>query len=398
MNFQNHSLVTVNYLGGSNKQKVGRLLLKDRTVFFEYTADFLQLGLELSPFKMPLKPGIIRAVEPTFEGLLGVFNDSLPDGWGRLLLERKLLKAGLNPNQLSALDRLSFVGEHGMGALAYEPEYPHQVTNFSNNLDSVAEEIRSFQEDGDDQFVDDLVALGGSSAGARPKILIRLNEKDWLIKFRSSFDPIDIGNIEYAYHLMAAEAGLDLPVAKLFSSKKSSGYFGVQRFDRANKQRIHMHTLSGLLHADHRYPCLDYQTVMKATALLTRNSQENKKQFRNAVFNVLSHNRDDHAKNFSYLMTIDGEWKTSPAYDLTFSSGPGGEHSTLIMGEGKNPGRANLLNLANTCDINPSNASEIIANVESAISRWTYFAKLAGVSKTSSDRIQKALNQIHKNS
>ena len=159
---------------------------------------------------------------------------------------------------------------------------------------------------------------------------------DWIVKFRSSADPKDIGPIEYAYHLMAKEAGLIVPEAKLFKSKTCRGYFGVKRFDRTEHRFIHTHTLSGLLHADHRIPSIDYETVMKATGILTKNIEECEKQFRNAAFNVFSHNRDDHAKNFSFLMDENGTWTVSPAYDLTFSTGPGGEHCTTIMGNGRN--------------------------------------------------------------
>lgn len=129
---------------------------------------------------------------------------------------------------------------------------------------------------------------------------------DWIVKFRSSIDPQDIGSIEYAYNLMAKAAGVIVPEAKLFNSRKCSGYFGVKRFDRTDNTFLHMHTLSGLLHADHRIPSLDYQAVMKATYLLTKNTCENEKQFRNIVFNVFAHNRDDHAKNFSFLMDEKG--------------------------------------------------------------------------------------------
>lgn len=140
----------------------------------------------------------------------------------------------------------------------------------------LAQECLDVELKEEDQFLDDLINLNGSSAGARPKILVSIDPKtkifkatdnlvhhthnDWLVKFRSSIDPLDIGSIEYAYHLMAKVAGLDVPEAKLFKSKKCSGYFGVKRFDRASSSFCHMHTLSGLLHADHRIPCLDYES------------------------------------------------------------------------------------------------------------------------------------------
>lgn len=397
MNISNQNLVYVYYNGSLEKQLMGRLLLKNRQIFFEYDAAFIKTGLELSPFKLPLKAGVIESNDRTFEGLFGVFNDSLPDGWGRLLLDRKLMNAGLNPGTLSPLDRLCFVGTSGMGALSYEPENPSSISHITNDLDEIDSEIQATLDE-NDLYVDDLLVLGGSSAGARPKVLLHIDGEDWLIKFRSQLDPKDISAIEYAYHLMAKEAGLILPEAKLFRSRKSLGFFGVKRFDRNADNRIHMHTIAGLLHADHREPSLDYESIMKATLYLTKDIRQCEIQFRNAVFNVLSHNRDDHSKNFSFLMDVQGNWTVSPAYDLTFSSGPAGEHSTMIMGEGKSPTKAHLLGLAGTCNIKQDKALEIIHQVLAALKKWDNFATEVGVSKLQIKNIGEALRTIRKNS
>ncbi len=408
VNFKNISIIKVFYLRGSEKLLMGRLALKERKIFFEYDTEFLKIGLLLSPFKLPLKPGIIPCEDRSFDGLFGVFNDSLPDGWGRLLLDRKLMKLSINPGELSPLDRLRYVGKNGMGALIYEPEMGSTPHSYHKDLDNIADEILQFQENNDDQFIDDLLAMNGSSAGARPKILINLMEdpltpnhtdrnNDWIIKFRSSFDPKDIGPIEYAYHLMAKAANLDLPKAKLFPSKNGLGYFGVKRFDHVNGVHLHMHTISGLLHVDHKTPSLDYETLIKATLWLTKDIRSAEKQFRIAVFNVLTHNRDDHAKNFSFLMDQKGIWYVSPAYDLTFSSGPFGEHSTMIMGEGKNPTLSHFLKLAKIVGIKQQKAIEIINEVKNAVSKWQYFAKDAGVTKISCSMIQTAMDRIAAN-
>jgi serine/threonine-protein kinase HipA len=257
MMFNNINMVHVYYATDAKKLMMGRLALKQRKVFFEYDDDFLKTGLELSPFKLPLKPGVIPCQDTVFDGLFGVFNDSQPDGWGRLLLDRKLIKQGVNPGALSPLDRLCYVGCHGMGALIYEPEVENTVPSYSDDLDEIAEQMLQFQEHDADQFVDELLALNGSSAGARPKILVNLvgnsfiadaittkEVNSWIIKFRSSLDAVDISAIEYAYHLMAQAANLNVPDAKLFHSKKGPGYFGVKRFDRNNGHHLHMHTLS----------------------------------------------------------------------------------------------------------------------------------------------------------
>ncbi|MDX1923853.1 MAG: type II toxin-antitoxin system HipA family toxin [Rickettsiaceae bacterium] len=397
MSISNQNLVYVYYHGARTSLLMGRLLLKNRQIFFEYDAAFIKTGLDLSPFKLPLKAGVIESNDPTFEGLFGVFNDSLPDGWGRVLLDRKLMNAGLNPGALSPLDRLCFVGTGGMGALSYEPENPNAMSHITNDLDEINSEIQATLDE-DDTYVDDLLVLGGSSAGARPKVLLKLDGQDWLIKFRSHLDPKDISSIEYAYHLMAIDAGLIAPEAKLFFSRKGLGFFGVKRFDRNKNRRIHMHTTSGLLHADHREPSLDYESIMKATLYLTKDIRQCEIQFRNAVFNVLSHNRDDHSKNFSFLMDQQGNWTVSPAYDLTFSSGPAGEHSTMIIGEGKSPTKAHLLKLAATCNIKQDKALEIIHQVLAATEKWDSFASAVGVSRMQTKNIREALRRIRKNS
>ncbi len=397
MSFSNQNLVYVYYHGSGAKQLTGRLLLKNRKIFFEYDAVFIKTGLELSPFKLPLKAGVIESNDRTFEGLFGVFNDSLPDGWGRLLLDRKLMNAGLNPGTLSPLDRLCFVGMLGMGALSYEPENPSAISHITNDLDEIDREIQATLDE-NDAYVEDLLVLGGSSAGARPKVLLNIDGMDWLIKFRSQLDPKDISAIEYAYHLMAIDAGLIVPEAKLFPSRKGLGFFGVKRFDRNGDSRIHIHTIAGLLHADHREPSLDYESIMKATLYLTKDIRQCEIQFRNGVFNVLSHNRDDHSKNFSFLMDETGNWTVSPAYDLTFSSGPAGEHSTMIMGEGKNPTKNHLLKLSGTVGIKQDKALEIIDQVLAATQKWDTFAGKVGVSAVQTKNIGEVLRTIRKNS
>lgn len=191
-----------------------------------------------------------------------------------------------------------------------------------------------------DDVLAELIALNGSSAGARPKALIGVNDKrdhiihgvhdlpagytPWMVKFPNSQDGLDAGAIEYVYALMAKEAGVSMPDVHLFPAKRGTGYFAIKRFDRDGDKRYHMHTACGLLHSDFRTPSLDYEDLVALTGMLTRDVREVEKLYQLAVFNVLAHNRDDHSKNFSYLMDSQGRWKISPAYDLTFSSGPRG--------------------------------------------------------------------------
>jgi len=408
VSFKSIAKMNVYYHEGLAKSLVGQLAIKDRQLFFEYDSAFLKKDIHLSPFQLPLKSGLMVCNERIFEGLFGVFNDSLPDGWGRLLLDRKLLKIGIDPHQLSPLDRLAYVGQEGMGALGYEPEITSDIGFNHRDLDEIANEIDNFIATDTDQFVEDLLQLNGSSAGARPKILINIVEdqpeliykeivgQPWIIKFQSFMDEKDHGAIEYAYHLMAQAAGLDVPQAHLFKSKKGPGYFGVQRFDRENGQRVHMHTLSGLLHVDHRIPSLDYETVLKATLSLTKNIHECEKQLKAALFNILAHNRDDHAKNFSFLMNPKGKWYVSPAYDLTFSSGPAGEHCTTLMGEGKTPTFNAFLKLAVLMDVKKEKVEQFYHDIHTAILKWPIFADQAQVTQSSAKRIQTSLESVIK--
>ena len=391
------TLLTVSLDTHHSSSKIGRLALKDRRVFFEYEPSFLASGIELSPFKLPLKPGLFTTEDRIFDGLFGVFNDSLPDGWGRLLLDRSVEKHGIQLGQLSVLDRLAYVGRLGMGALNYEPD--HGMVSLENTpllLDKLAEVSAIVLAGEHEEVFEELLSLNGSSAGARPKIVAQVSSdhkhlihgaqqlqpgfEHWMIKFPSSQDKRDIGSIEYAYSLMAKAAGIEMPETHLFQTQKAS-YFGVKRFDRSGKRRLHMHSLSGLIHADHRTPSLDYDTILRVVMVLTKNMQEVEKVYALACFNVLAHNRDDHAKNFSFLLNERNEWVFAPAYDLTFSYGPGGEQSTMVLGEGKNPTRAQLLALGQKHGI--KKAPLILDRVLETISSWPGFAHQAGVTEQS---------------
>jgi serine/threonine-protein kinase HipA len=408
MIFESVKRVHVFLLSGSSRMAVGQLGYVDRRLFFEYDLAFISSGLLISPFKLPLKFGAVTCPDIVFEGLFGVFNDSLPDGWGRLLLDRQVRKYGLASELLTPLDRLAHVGRFGMGALLYEPDYSSPtVQDASLSLDQIASDTQQTLE-GDASIVfEALLGLSGSSAGARPKAMLGISAdkqqllhgqqelpsdfEHWMVKFASRSDSDDAGALEYAYSCMAQRAGVEMMPTYLFPSKKGGGYFGVQRFDRRGNQRRHMHTLSGLLHADHRLPSLDYELVLRATLALTKSAAQVEKMYRLAAFNVLAHNRDDHAKNFSFLMDADGQWSAAPAYDLTFSSGPGGEHSTTIMGEGREPTFNHLRKLAEKFGITAHRANAIADEVQTAIGEWKAIAKNAGVSKSSIATIGKVI-------
>ena len=407
MKLNNVDLLNV-YLKWQEDIFVGRLALKNRKIFFEYESSFLELNIPLSPFMLPLKAGVQVCEDQTFSGLFGVFNDSLPDGWGRLLLDRQVEKHGVHRNELSPLDRLAHIGDSAMGALRYKPVLSSYKKTYSGlDLDRLFKECQTVLEGEQEEVFEELLFLNGSSAGARPKIMVGVNQdkkkiihgtdelsveySHWMIKFASHTDPKDMGAIEYAYSLMAKDAGIDISDTYLFETTSGGRYFGIKRFDRKNHQPIHMHSLCGLIHADHRTPTLDYEMLLKVTLTLTKNIQEVEKAFRLACFNVFAHNRDDHSKNFSFLLEEGGEWKLSPAYDLTFSYGPAYEQSTLVMGEGKNPGTKHLLKLAKKFDIH--HAKEIIDQVADVVSCWSQYAQNIGMREKSITNIAKSLSR-----
>jgi serine/threonine-protein kinase HipA len=283
-----------------------------------------------------------------------VFNDSLPDGWGNLLLDRFLNSHKINPSGLSILDRLSLVGSSGMGALEYKPDNSFTPAEGNPELDYLASEAEKILNQKDTgASLDILFKYGGSSGGARPKVLLTFEGEEWLVKFRSFQDPENVGQIEYEYSLLAKDCGIEMPETRLFEGK----YFGVKRFDRNGKTKIHMLSAAGLLNADYRIPCLDYQSLLTACFKLTGNIEEVYKLYRIMVFNVLIKNRDDHARNFSFLLK-DGKWKLSPAYDLLPGNGFNGFHTTTIAGQG-DPNYEDIQKVAQSLGLNKNRAKEI---------------------------------------
>jgi serine/threonine-protein kinase HipA len=349
---------------------------------------------------------VSAGLEP-FVGLFVVFNDSLPDGWGKLLLDRSLSSKGINIAQISPLDKLAFVGSKGMGALVYKPEIEtDKNTSYVLELDNIAREMTRVLQGTSSDIIEELFILGGSSGGARPKISIGYNPQtndlmygvdtlpqnyeDWIIKFSSSTDNREIANIEFAYHKMALLAGIEMSECKLFKGKSGQVYFGTKRFDRISNKRLHMHTASGLMHDNFRMSTMDYGHLMDCAFQLEKHVKAYEKIFRLAVFNVYAHNRDDHSKNFSFLMNAKEEWRFAPAYDLTFSYSNYGFHSTMVAGESQNPGRKELMKLARHFGL--KNANSIIEEVQDALNTWEETAKECGVAKENRESIQKAIN------
>ncbi len=359
------------------ERKVGKLAISSNyLVAFEYDDEWLETGFSISPFSLPLEKGVLlpKGYDP-FEGLFGVFADSLPDGWGRLLVDRLLLREKLNPQEVGSLQRLAIVAASGAGALTYFPHCELPVQPKAISLDETARECEKLFSTNTSDNLDELFCLGGSSGGARPKINYEWEGSEWIVKFPSSMDVDNIGEQEYAYSECAMKCGIVVPKTHLFESKCCNGYFASKRFDRGDEGRRHMISVSGILETSHRLPNLDYNILMKLTMQLTRDFEEIKQLYRRMCFNVFAHNRDDHAKNFSFLYDEENQrWMLSPAYDMTYSYSIGGEHATAINGNGKNPGMSEILAVAKNAKLEGKWAKvaalEIKEIVESDLKRY----------------------------
>lgn len=353
---------------------VGNLALTDdKKVAFEYTDEWLHNGFSISPFSLPLEKKVFIPSKTYFDGLFGVFADSLPDAWGNILLNRLLRKNGVNVEELTVLDRLAIVGNSGMGALTYQPDMMQENQRSDIDLDALAEQCHQILTSAYDNNLDELYTLGGTSGGARPKIMTNIDGEEWIIKFPAHVDSPEAGKMEYEYAKCAEACGIIVPETRLFPSKKCQGYFGIKRFDRIgnapNEDRIHMCTVAALLEVDFNQPSLDYHELMKLVKILTKdNVQDVENMYRRMCFNVFGHNRDDHAKNFTYLYDdASDRWSLSPAYDITYSNTYYGEHTTAVNGNGKDPGVNDLLQVGLKAGLSRGKCRTIIEEIKNGV-------------------------------
>ena len=355
-------LLNVKYHG----RMVGTLSMTpdNKLCAFEYAPSWLAEGFSISPLELPLRQGLFLAKPSPFYGNFGIFEDCLPDGYGRYLLHKLLQKEGIDDFKLSALDRLSIVGSGGMGALTYEPETSIKqgtdVTDF-DLLQKKALEVLKEKQDDDAGL---LLYNSGNSGGARPKAVFSDDEGHWLVKFRHTYDPQDMGQQEYHYNEVAWKCGICVPDFKLINGR----YFASRRFDiDAEGNRIHTATAGGLLCISLSNPVLDYSNLVALTGYLTQNPRDVEEMYRRMVFNYLTDNKDDHCKNFSFIVLKDrnGSWKwhLAPAYDLTLcTEGYNGEHATSVNGTG-HPTLKDFIAVGTKIKMNEQRCREIIEEV-----------------------------------
>lgn len=343
---------------------VGRLALtKEGLCAFEYSAEWLKAGFSISPFELPLRSGVFLARPQPFEGGFGVFDDSLPDGWGLLVLDRYLQQNGINPHTLSLLDRLALVGSTGRGALEFRPDRSVVSKRDYADFEKLALEAERIldSEEYTGKGIEEFQHRGGSPGGARPKIFTRHDGKEWLVKFRAKRDPRHIGVDEYNYSLLARKCGVEMPETRLFEGK----YFGVERFDRTPRGKLHVVSVAGLVCADYRLPSIDYDHIFRLCAALTHSAAETRKVYRLMVFNWLIDNKDDHAKNFAFIRR-DGEWHFAPAYDLLPSDGINGYRTTSVN-DSIEPTASDLFAVAAKAGIDEAEATAVFESMRETV-------------------------------
>ena len=385
---------------------VGRAAMDGGLAQLEWSREVLATKLSVAALHYPPEPGLLAARGRAFAGLHGFLADSLPEGWGRRLMRRRLEKLGLNLATLSPLDQLALVGRHGRGALVYEPATTPAEDVKTLDLDALAAEAAAILAGEAGTLADTLADLAGGSGGARPKVHVGFNAESrvsvgegelpagftpWIVKFRAPNDPDDIGPIEEAYANMAEAAGLVMSEHRLIPARRGPGFFATRRFDRTEGGgRLHMVSLAGAVEAPAEPGIVSYDTFLRATQAITRRGPDVEAAFRRMVFNILASNRDDHSRQHAYLMDAGGDWRLAPAYDLTHAPGPGGEHYLDIEGEGRDPTRAQVLRLGARHGLDAKTVAAMVEEVRAAVARWPAFGDAAGVTRGSAREIAAA--------
>ncbi|MBR4254973.1 MAG: type II toxin-antitoxin system HipA family toxin [Lentisphaeria bacterium] len=386
--------------------------------FFEYDDKFKKQNLELAPLMMPISGQQIysfpRLSEETFQGLPGLLADSLPDYFGNAVINAFLRAQGRPENSFDPVEKLCYIGKRGMGALEFKPALSRvrksQKLNV-NALSQLAAEImrkrESFKVSQDDKksAFHDILQVGSSAGGARPKAVIAWNSETnevysgqveapdgcdyWLLKFDVRKDGKSYGRIEYAYYLMAKAAGIRMSECRLLEDHDCA-HFMSKRFDRLNGEKLHIQTLCAMRHMDYNNPVANsYEQAFDTMEKLKLLPSEKAQLFRRMVFNAVVRNHDDHTKNISFLMTRNGVWHLAPAYDMAWAYKPGskwtGQHQMSINGKRDGFSARDFLAVAKHFDI--SKPQEIIHTVCEAALAFGDFAREAGVPDDIADQM-----------
>lgn len=412
------------------------------TYSFQYDDDFSHSGIELSPFVMPLSNNVYSFPvinNTSFNGLPGLLADSLPDKFGNAVINTWLAKNGRLPSSLNAIERLCYIGKRGFGALEYVPTIEIDDNKIiDENVDiagltMIVSKILSDKEkikiNVDELQLSKLLKLGTSAGGARAKAIIAINEKTgeiksgeidagtdfsyWIMKFdgisgngdHEIKDNGDYTKIEYSYYLMAKDCNIDMNECRLLENDGLK-HFITKRFDRyienGKMQKVHMQTLGALTHIDYNIPNLcSYEMLFSYAKRLNNDEKDMLQLFRRMVFNVLAVNCDDHVKNFSFLMNRSGEWRLSPAYDITFAYKEGNKwisrHQMTVNGKSENITADDMIEVGQNIGLKISKCKNIIDEEKKVISNWLEYAKTSYVSEERANIIYSVIMKVINN-
>lgn len=405
--------------------------------YFQYDQKFIQKDWDLSPIKMPIDQGSRiysfpelrkgrNETEDTFKSLPGLLADALPDRYGNKLINTWLAQQGRPDNSMNPVEKLCFIGTRGMGALEFEPaQIKTGIKSFSLEMNSLVEVAKKMVNEreafltnlnmDEEKAMMDMLKIGTSAGGARPKAVIGFNPKTeevrsgqgnvpkgfehWLIKLdgvsgEQFGESSGWGRVEFAYYLMAKDSEIEISESQLLE-ENGRAHFMTKRFDREGNVKHHIQTLCGLQHYDFNDMYgYSYEQVFQTMRLLRLTYPEAEQMFRRMVFNVMSTNYDDHTKNFSFILKKDDKWRLAPAYDLCFSFDPTNHwvsKQTLSV-NGKRLGitKMDLMTIAN--DNNIKKGAKIIEDINSTVKSWNRYAELAEVRTDLKERINSNLN------
>lgn len=404
---------------------IGAVALRENSdvAAFEYDPAFAESGIEVAPLVMPLSRRIYRfpaLSRETFHGLPGMLADSLPDKFGHALINAWLARQGRPANSMNAIERLCYTGSRGMGALEYRPTIgPRSARSSALQVDALVElasEVlsnrdrlhASFDEDTSERAMADILRVGTSAGGARAKAVIAWNPasnevrsgqleaekgfEHWILKFdgvmanrdKELNDPLGYGAIEYAYYLMALDAGIEMSECRLFE-ENGRRHFMTRRFDRTpDGGKLHMQSLCALAHYDYNLPgAYSYEQALQVIRELSLGTEAVEQQFRRMVFNLLARNHDDHVKNIAFLMDKRGRWRLSPAFDVAFSYNPEGDwtaqHQMSVNGKREGFTLEDLQVCARNASMKRGRAETILGEVTESVRKWPDFAQRAGI-------------------
>lgn len=411
--------------------------LEDRQIgVFQYMPEFLDSGIELSPMAMPLRrdPYEFPALaKDAFKGLPGMLADSLPDKFGNALIDAWLVARGRTADSFNPVERLCYIGTRGMGALEFHPTVLKAAIRSRRmrieDLVDLANQVLNSREalggvlaggDGDRASLEEILRVGTSAGGARAKAILAWNERTgefrsgqvaagegftyWLVKFdgisdnrdKELADPQGFGQVEYAFYLMARDAGIDMTECRLHR-EGGRAHFMTRRFDRTAKgQKLHMQSLAALRHFDFNAAgAYSYEQAVETIRLLGLPALDIEQQFRRAVFNIMVRNQDDHVKNIAFLMNRKGEWRLSPAFDVSYTYNPRGawtnRHQMTLNGKRDLFERDDLFAFGRFCDLKANAIKNVIGELHEKVASWRTYAERAGVPERMAGSIEKTM-------